>query len=97
MGLAGIAIQAHVTNHVTIYQARVPSRLRGRVVGVSSMLAQSSIALGTLAMGAAGSAIGVHVAIAIAGVAVVAMSLTILVRRGRLRTFGTDGRPLSSE
>jgi hypothetical protein len=91
VSLASIAIQAHVTNHVTVYQIRAPDRLRGRVVGVSSMLAQTSIALGTLALGALGTLVGIEVALALAGATVAGVSVLIVARFPALRRFGQDG------
>jgi predicted MFS family arabinose efflux permease len=62
-----------------LLQYATPDRLRGRVIGVQSLLIQGGMPVGTLALGAAGSAFGVGPALAVAGGAVALFSIASLV------------------
>jgi MFS family permease len=93
VGALSLTIQAHVTNHVTVYQTRTPDALRGRVIGVSSTLAQSSIAFGTFLLGSIGSLVGIEVALAVAGGVVVLASLGVVLRFPLLRREPDVGLP----
>jgi predicted MFS family arabinose efflux permease len=95
VGVLSFVTQAHVTNHVTVYQSRTPAHLRGRVVATSSTLAQSSIALGTLLIGAVGTAIGIGSALLIAGAVIALASIAVGWLFPRLRELGSIGAPLT--
>ena len=70
-----------------LLQVATPDGLRGRVIGVQSLLIQGGMPLGTLAIGAVGASIGIGTALAVAGLAVSAFAagaiLFVAVLRGR--------------
>jgi MFS family permease len=90
IGLASFTTQLHITLHVTVYQVRTPEALRGRVVGTSSTLAGSMMAVGALLFGAIGSLLGIHMAIGIAGVALVVCVAYMIATSAGLRDEGTE-------
>jgi len=61
-----------------LLQVATPDHLRGRVIGVQSLLIQGGMPLGTLTLGAVGASIGIGPALAIAGLCVAAFSAVSL-------------------
>jgi len=68
-----------------LIQYDTPDRLRGRVVGVQSLIIQGGMPLGTLTLGAVGAGIGVGPALSIGGVAVALFSAAALATVAVLR------------
>jgi MFS family permease len=70
-----------------LLQYATPDRLRGRVVGVQGLLLGGGLPVGTLALGALGTSIGIGSALALAGLTVAAFALgsvaMVAVLRGR--------------
>jgi MFS family permease len=83
VGLGAIAMTA--TANTTI-QLSVPDELRGRVVSVFTTVFVGSTPIGGLLMGAIASAMGVEVAMALAGGACVAVGGAAFVWLARIRT-----------
>jgi hypothetical protein len=91
-------MQLHIATHVTVYQSRTPDRLRGRVVGTSSTLAGSMMAVGALVFGVLGSWLGMHMTIAIVGIAVVLATALVFFSSDALRLDGASAeRELAAE
>jgi len=61
-----------------LLQVATPDHLRGRVIGVQSLLIQGGMPLGTLTLGAVGASIGIGPALAIAGLCIAAFSAVSL-------------------
>jgi hypothetical protein len=68
-----------------LLQYATPDRLRGRVLGVQQMLIQGGMPVGTLALGALGTGIGIGPTLAAAGVCVAAFSLAAVAMVAVLR------------
>ena len=68
-----------------LLQYSTPDRLRGRVVGVQTLLIQGGMPAGTLLLGAVGAGIGIGPALAAAGLSVAAFSLVAIALVAVLR------------
>ena len=66
-------------------QYATPDRLRGRVVGVQTLLIQGGMPAGTLTLGALGSSFGIGPTLAVSGLIVAAFSTAAILGVGALR------------
>jgi len=66
----------------TLVQMNAPSDIRGRVIGVFSMMALGMRAFSGVTVGLMGAAIGIHISLALSALALLALSALLFVRSG---------------
>jgi MFS family permease len=87
MFLGGASSTLYMVLVMTTLQARVPDRLRGRVMGIYGMT-WSLLPLGALQAGLVADRFGAPVAVAIGGAAVAVFALVLAVSNGQIRGLG---------
>jgi MFS family permease len=83
-GVAGSS-QMFITMATAMFNTYTPDALRGRVMGLSTVIVQSGISLGALVVGTLGAAIGIGAALAAGGAVTALSSGAVLVRSTTLR------------
>lgn len=85
LALVGFATMLFMGMANTLVQTRTPDHLRGRVMSVHTMVFLGVMPLGTLVLGALGTAVGIDVAIIAGALGVLALVLYAAVRVAPLR------------
>ena len=80
-GLAACS-QSFITMATALYNTHTPDELRGRVMGLATVIVQGGISMGSLVVGSLGAAIGIGAAL-VAGGAVTASSAAVMLARVR--------------
>lgn len=81
--------QLFITMASALYHTNTPDELRGRVMGLSTVVVQGGMSLGALLLGSLGAVVGIGASLALGGGLFGAVSATILARVPAMR----DGRP----
>ena len=74
----------------TLVQMNAPADIRGRVIGVFSMMALGLRTFSGVTVGLMGAAIGIHVSLAISALALLALSALLLVRSAQAARAARD-------
>jgi ENTS family enterobactin (siderophore) exporter len=82
--LAGVS-QLFVTMATALYNTHTPDELRGRIMGLSTVVVQGGISIGALVIGSLGAAIGVGAALSTGGAVVAVTNGAVLWRVKALR------------
>jgi predicted MFS family arabinose efflux permease len=77
--------QLFITMATTLYNTHTPDELRGRVMGLSTVVVQGGISMGAMVVGSLGAAIGIGAALSVGGGVLATSAATILARVGALR------------
>jgi ENTS family enterobactin (siderophore) exporter len=77
--------QLFVTMASTLYNTHTPDELRGRIMGLSTVVVQGGISIGVLVIGALGAVIGVGAALSTGGAVVMLSNGAVLWRVKALR------------
>jgi MFS family permease len=84
------ASQLFITMASTLYNTHTPDELRGRVMGLSTVVVQGGMSIGAMLIGSLGAAIGIGAALSIGGGIFAASAATGLVRSaGRSRRIAS--------
>ncbi|MGH2384767.1 MAG: MFS transporter [Candidatus Limnocylindria bacterium] len=86
----GVLQQLFLGTQTVILQLAAPDRLRGRVMGMQSVIFMSCGPLGVLGVGTLGTFIGISTAILIAGAAVAGVAVVALLRLAVIREIRAD-------
>ncbi|HEV7662926.1 MAG TPA: MFS transporter, partial [Chloroflexota bacterium] len=90
------ASQLFVTMGSALYHTHTPDELRGRVMGLSTVVVQGGMSMGALVVGSLGAVIGIGAALAVGGGVFAASSAAALARVPALREEGTRPPPSSA-
>ena len=87
-----LAFSTQLTQGLTnaFLQLRTPDRLRGRVLSVNNVAYNGLIPLGTMTLGAAGTAVGLDRALATSGLLVAAIAVVVLLTVPLLRRLDAE-------
>ena len=77
--------QLFITMASTLYNTHTPDELRGRVMGLSTVVVQGGISMGAMLLGSLGAVIGIGAALSAGGGVFAATSATVLARVASLR------------
>jgi predicted MFS family arabinose efflux permease len=77
--------QLFITMATALYNTHTPDDVRGRVMGLSTIVVQGGIAMGAMVIGSLGAAIGIGAALSVGGGAFAATSATVVARVRALR------------
>lgn len=77
--------QLFITMASALYNTHTPDELRGRVMGLSTVVVQGGISMGALVLGSLGAAIGIGAALSAGGGVFAVTSATVLARVAPLR------------
>jgi ENTS family enterobactin (siderophore) exporter len=69
-----------ITMATALYNTHTPDELRGRVMGLSTVVVQGGMSLGTMLIGSLGAVIGIGAALSVGGGVFAASAATGLVR-----------------
>lgn len=85
------ASQLFITMATAIYNMNTPDELRGRVMGLSTVVVQGGMSLGAMLIGSLGAVIGVGAALSIGGGAFAASAATgvVVTASGRQRRIAS--------
>jgi predicted MFS family arabinose efflux permease len=79
------ASQMFITMASALYHTHTPDELRGRVMGLSTVVVQGGMSMGALLVGSLGAFVGIGPALAMGGGAFAALTATALARVSALR------------
>jgi ENTS family enterobactin (siderophore) exporter len=79
------ASQLFITMASALYNTHTPDELRGRVMGLSTVVVQGGMSLGSMVIGSLGAAIGIGAALSIGGGVFATATAAALARVGPLR------------
>jgi MFS family permease len=79
------ASQLFITMASALYNTHTPDELRGRVMGLSTVVVQGGMSMGAMVIGSLGAAIGIGAALSIGGAAFAATTAGVLARVAPLR------------
>jgi ENTS family enterobactin (siderophore) exporter len=82
--------QLFITMATTLYNTHTPDALRGRVMGLSTIVVQGGISMGAMLVGSLGAAIGIGAALSMSGGVFAASAATVLARVRALRDETID-------
>jgi MFS family permease len=91
LGVLGVLQQLFLGTQSVILQLAAPDRLRGRVMGMQSVIFNSCGPLGVFAVGTLGTFIGVSTAIALAGAAAAVLAVLVVLRVEVIRDHRAGG------
>ncbi|HEX8969342.1 MAG TPA: MFS transporter, partial [Chloroflexota bacterium] len=77
--------QMFITMATALYNTHTPDELRGRVMGLSTVVVQGGISMGAMLIGSLGAAVGIGSALSIGGGTFAATTATVLARVRALR------------
>jgi len=77
--------QLFVTMATTLYNTHTPDEVRGRVMGLSTIVVQGGNAMGAMVVGSLGAVIGIGAALSVGGGVFAATSATVVARVRALR------------
>jgi predicted MFS family arabinose efflux permease len=77
--------QLFITMASALYNTHTPDELRGRVMGLSTVVVQGGMSMGAMLVGSLGAAIGIGAALSLGGGAFAATTAAALVRASSLR------------
>ena len=77
--------QLFITMASALYNTHTPDELRGRVMGLSTVVVQGGISMGAMLLGSLGAVIGIGAALSAGGGVFAATSATVLARVASLR------------
>ena len=84
------ASQSFITMASALYNTHTPDELRGRVMGLATVIVQGGISMGALLIGGLGAAIGVGAALSCGGLVTVGSATAMLARVRALRDETSD-------
>jgi ENTS family enterobactin (siderophore) exporter len=79
------ASQTFITMASALYNTHTPDELRGRVMGLSTVVVQGGMSIGAMVVGALGAAIGIGAALSIGGAVFATTTAGVLARVPSLR------------
>jgi predicted MFS family arabinose efflux permease len=91
--------QLFITMATTLYNTHTPDELRGRVMGLSTIVVQGGISMGAMLVGSLGAAIGIGAALSVSGGVFAATAGAVLARVRALRdetTLEEHSTPVAS-
>lgn len=86
--------QTFITMATALYNTYTPDELRGRVMGLATVIVQGGISMGSLVVGSLGAVIGVGAALAAGGAVTSGSAATMLLRVRALRDEREDDEAL---
>jgi MFS family permease len=90
------ASQSFITMASALYNTYTPADLRGRVMGLATVIVQGGSSLGALLIGGLGAAIGVGAALACGGTITAGSCAAVLARVRALRNESTDSDEIAA-
>ena len=84
------ASQLFITMASALYNTHTPDELRGRVMGLSTVVVQGGMSLGVMVIGSLGAAIGIGAALSIGGGVFASVTAGALARVSALRDESTQ-------
>ena len=91
-GVAGCS-QMFITMATALYNTHTPDELRGRVMGLSTVVVQGGISMGAMVLGSLGAAIGIGSALSLGGGVLATSAATMALRVRALRNEVSSDEP----
>jgi predicted MFS family arabinose efflux permease len=91
--LVAACSQMFITMASALYNTHTPDELRGRVMGLSTVVVQGGISMGAMLLGSLGAAIGIGAALSVGGSVVATTAATMLARVTALRDDQSRATP----